>query len=150
MPPTIHQLLQDPVIKTMYRTIPEVPPSLAWGQPWQLWAVTHEGRWGTKRFATYREVWSRAVELIRNPDKYADVSIVSRRVLYPPPPFYDWTTREGRWCCRCRRPSEFRTWPDSHHALRSQPALATDEPYRCYYCGIRRAGQPHYLPWRGY
>lgn len=143
MPPTIHALLDDPVFKAMFKRPPPRHPALAWGEPWLLWAETHDGRWGRKLFATYPEVWARAVACIRDRDKFRDVSIVSRRVLYPPPALASWH-HSFEWCSRCRRPTEFRLRSPQHHAMKEMVVISDDEPYRCHYCGIRRLAMPSY------
>jgi hypothetical protein len=146
MPPTLRELLADPVFRMYYTRQPRLPETLQWGEPWQVWAVTHEGRWGSRMFATYAEAFSKLMELYKKPDKFRDMCIVSRRVLYPPPNKAFWRASLYSWCSRCRRPSEFRQRSPDHHALRSQPVLTEDAPRRCFYCGIRKAAMPHYAP----
>jgi hypothetical protein len=83
-----------------------------------------------------------AVKVIRS-DDYLDVSIVNKRYLTAP--LRSLTTAldvaglsRYPWCPRCRRPTYYGAFTEKHHALRLQPALTTDEPFRCYYCGIRK------------
>jgi DNA-directed RNA polymerase subunit RPC12/RpoP len=143
MPPTIHVLLADPIYRAMMLTPPRIPPTLAWGEPWMVWAETTDHRWGRKMFPTYEAAWGRAREIIRNREKFRDVAVVSRRIMFPPPAHAQWA-RGQDWCSRCRRPSEFRLRTPQHHALRSQPTLTDDDPHRCHYCGIRRVAMPYY------
>ena len=143
VPPTIHELLNDPVMRAYYKTRPHLPRTLEWGEPWLVWATSHDGKWGRKTFESYTLAWEKMVELYRNTDKYRDVALVSRRVFYPPPVKAIWPARFD-WCSRCRRPSEFRERSPEHHALRTMPVLTEDAPRRCYYCGIRRAAMPWY------
>src|SRR5688500_17149000 len=41
VPPTLRELLADPVFRLYYTRAPKLPEGLSWGQPWQVWAVTH-------------------------------------------------------------------------------------------------------------
>jgi DNA-directed RNA polymerase subunit RPC12/RpoP len=142
MPPTIHALLDDPVMRAYYRQVPRLPATLEWGDPWMIWARTPTNQWGKKLFPTYAAAWSRAVECIKDPARFSDVAVVSRRFFYPPPAHATWE-RGQEWCSRCRRPTEFRYRDETHHALRGA-VLGEDEPFRCYYCGIRRIAMPEY------
>lgn len=146
MPPTLRELLADPVFRMYYKKEPRLPESLQWGEPWQMWAVTHDGRWGTRKFETYAEAWAKTIEFYRQPDKFRDVCIVSRRVMFDPPPRAFWSASKFSWCSRCRRPSEFRQRSPQHHALRSMPVLTDDNPRRCYYCGIRKVAMRFWVP----
>lgn len=143
MPPTIHELLSDDVMRRYYTRVPRLPATLQWGDPWMVWATDHEGRWGSKMFPGYRVAWEKAFEMIKNTARYRDVAIVSRRVLFAPPAHAVWPAKFD-WCSRCRRPSEFRERSPQHHALRGLPVLTEDSPRRCYYCGIRRVAMPWY------
>jgi hypothetical protein len=143
-PPTLHTLLEDPVYRRMFKTIPRLPSSLQWGNPWAVWGRTVDGPWRGKLFTTYADAWSMVVKCLRN-SNYEDVSIVSRRMMIAPPPGATWDW-QFEWCSRCRRPTSFAVRPN-HHALRSAPALITDtsEPrQRCYYCGMRAVSMPSY------
>lgn len=143
-PPTIRALLDDPVYRRMFKTIPAIPPSLQYGNPWAVWARTYEGKWRGGLFPDYRTAWAVVVKNVRNED-IEDVSIVSRRFMMSPPSGAHWDWRYG-WCSRCRRPTSFANRPN-HHALRNAPALITDtaEPKkRCYYCGMREVSMPIY------
>jgi len=148
MPPTLRELLADPVYKMYFTRRLTVPDSLAHGQPWQVWAVTYEGRWGSRLFEEYTDAWAKAVTLNKDSERFRDVAIVSRRVMFAPPPRLAWSGSKFAWCSRCRRPSEFRVRTPDHHALRSQPVLTDDAPRRCYYCGIRKAAMLAYTPTR--
>lgn len=146
MPPTLRELLADPVYRMYYAREPHLPEALEWGEPWLVWAVTHEGQWGKKTFETYAEAWSKVVELYKKPDKIRDICVVSRRMMFAPPRRALWKASVHSWCARCRRPSEFRQRSPEHHALRSQPVLTDDAPRRCYYCGIRKIAMPFWTP----
>jgi hypothetical protein len=146
-PPTIHDLLDDPVYRKMLLTPPAIPGPLTWGDPFMLWAQREDGVWASKAFPTYRDAWAKAVPIIKDRDKYTDLAIVSKRVFLPPPRLATWPVSLS-WCSRCRRPSSFQAWdPARHHALKRsarQAILTDDEPYRCWYCGIRRCAMPYY------
>jgi DNA-directed RNA polymerase subunit RPC12/RpoP len=143
VPPTIHELLADAVMRSYYKTRPTIPRTLEWGEPWMVWATDHEGKWGRKTFQSYTLAWDKVIQVYRNTDRYRDVALVSRRVFFPPPVEARWRSTYD-WCSRCRRPSEFRERSPEHHALRTMPVLTEDAPRRCYYCGIRRAAMPRY------
>jgi hypothetical protein len=143
-PPTLHYLLEDPVYRRMFKTVPILPLSLQWGQPWAVWARRDDGRWQGGNFATYRDAWGVVVKALRSP-LYEDVSVISRRMMFDPPGDAVWDY-PFLWCSRCRRPSSFMVRPN-HHALRRAPARITDpsEPRdRCYYCGMRQVAMPAY------
>jgi hypothetical protein len=169
-PPTIFELLSDPIYRAYVKRVPSAHPLLEHGDPWQVWARFTDGKWRTGLFSTYADAWRVLVKYYRRDQitPVEDIALVSRRVFYGPPG--EWrkvrvrvpakgnqpaTTRiEERWystyhwdaglewCGRCRRPTVYRKLHPSHHALKRQPCLAEDEPLRCMYCGMRRAGAP--------
>lgn len=136
----------DPIFRMYYCRRLTLPDSLQWGEPWQLWAVNHDGQWGMRMYADYGEAWGKLTKIYKDPDRFRDVTLVSRRVLHAPPPKLVWNAARYPWCSRCRRPSEFRERSPQHHALRLQPVLTDDEPRRCYYCGMRKIAMPVYYP----
>lgn len=168
-PPTIRDLMDDPVYRSYMRTPPVTigNPSLTFGQPWQIWVQTRDDRWKTGRFSTYPQAFNMMARAVKAPNA-SDVALVSRRVFFPPPGVWEQykvkvrrrdgsvviETRERwvqtfifddirfEWCPRCRRPTEFRWLHWTHHALRQQPCLTEDDPHRCMYCGIRRVAVP--------
>jgi hypothetical protein len=143
-PPTMRVLLEDPVYRAMFKTIPHLAPSLAYGQPWAVWGRLTTGKWRGGKFHTYADAWRVVVKAVRS-TTYEDVAIVSRRQLFAPPPGAIWDYPFA-WCSRCRRPTMFAVRPN-HHALRDAPVLITDrsEPRdKCYYCGMRRVAMPAY------
>jgi hypothetical protein len=162
-PPTLRELAGDPVYRTYLRTPPRLPESLRWGFPWRLWVershTPYETRWLTKKYHTYTEAWNKAVAVLRHPETI-DVCIVSIRHFFDPPIVHTQKLRNKKtkrviirqiywlpepqfdWCFRCRRPSTFTMLPSDHHALRTQAVVSPESPYRCYFCGIRRAGMP--------
>lgn len=167
-PPTIHDLLSDPVYALYVAATPARHPLLEGTAAWQVWVRDDTNRW---RFGM-KDEYADALDLAhRQMARGAeDVAIVSRRVFYGPPG--EWRKYKARvpakpklnipeqveirekwvptmtwdagleWCARCRRPSSFRLLTENHHAMRHQPVRSDDEPARCYYCGIRRAAMP--------
>lgn len=141
---------------------------------WQVWIASepshsqHEGhasfRWKGGKFHTYREAYAVVAKALKaktsdNKPKYYDMSISSRIQLFSPhhtltPDLQaitsshnmltTYTSENLEWCGRCRRPTMFEWAMRSHHALRSSPAITTDDPYRCFYCGIRKVAMPRY------
>jgi hypothetical protein len=162
-PPTMVELLDIPVFREYMEAHPTSRnPGLMRPGAWWVWARMTDGTWKRGTFDDYGRAWDVAQRYLAR-DTVADVAVVSKRVLFAPPG--EWRKFRQRrpdgsstiverwvptytvpigleWCARCRRPSTFRHWSATHHALRLQPTLATDEPLRCYYCGIRRAGLP--------
>jgi hypothetical protein len=53
-----------------------------------------------------------------------------------------WEGYDLHWCGRCRRPVNWLPLFENHHALRRQPAVATDDNNRCILCGIRWIATP--------
>lgn len=149
MPPTLRELLADPVYRMYYLREPKLPPGLQHGDPWLVWAVNHDGQWGKRMFSEYADAWAKVISIYKQPDRFRDVAVVSRRMMFAPPEKATWRSTFA-WCARCRRPSEFRVRSPQHHALRGQPVLTDDEPRRCYYCGIRKAAMLNYRPDRGW
>jgi hypothetical protein len=142
-------------------------PALTMGEPWQVWVQVGDTKWKTGRFTSYADAFNMMARAVKA--NVLDAVLVSRRVFFPPPGEWEeykvrvrdprtkgirievrerwvqtfhWDDIRLEWCPRCRRPSEFRRLHWTHHALRSQPCLTDDDPYRCMYCGIRRAAVP--------
>lgn len=172
-PPTLRELLQIPAYRKYFTTIPALTIKST-APMWQVWIATsatdsHEGhssfRWKGGKFHTYREAYSvvakalKAKDSTTNKPKYYDMCITSRIQLFTPPVLLTpdlslitathnrlatYVSESLDWCGRCRRPSTFEWAMRSHHALRSAPAITTDDPYRCFYCGIRKIAMPRY------
>lgn len=166
--PTMRALLDDPLYRPYAKRVPREHPANKTGDPWQLWVDAGSGRWLTRTYTDYREVWPTFIAKVR--DHTADPTIVSRRVFYAPPGEWyrvkvrlpqatlkhpegyrvEWRWRQKffwpeidlHWCGRCRRPSYWMPLFDSHHALRRMPAVTTEDNHRCIICGIRWIAQP--------
>lgn len=144
-PPDIRTLLEDPTFAKFMRTRPRMPanathPSMP--PAWAMWVLLDTDKWRTAEFRVYDDAYKKMKQLLKN-DRVVDLSIVSKRVMMPPPEGLSWAGRQ-RWCGRCRRPSLFRT-SLGHRALRGAE-LTLDDPERCFYCGIRLVALPRYSP----
>lgn len=168
-PPTLRDLLQIPAYRKYFATNPRLT-SHTRSEPWQVWIASLDPssrtslRWKGGKFHTYKEAYqvvgkALAARTPQGKHRYYDAVIVSRVQLFAPRHMLtpslsaltaehnlmiDTMEEELSWCGRCRRPSSFPWASRRHHALRSVPALTTDEPYRCFYCGIRKASMPRY------
>lgn len=145
-PPSLGQLLEDEYFARMMRrniVLPENLTAPTLSPPFALWRLRDDGRWQRGQYQTYADAFRAMKKFIAMPTT-ADLSIVSKRKMFPPPIGFRWNTRLYSWCGRCRRPSTFRT-RYSHHALVGV-AMTTDESRRCYYCGIRQVALPRYSP----
>lgn len=144
-PPTFHDLYDDPVFKRYVHARPRI--AVATHEPWVVLArrsgTIEAPRWAMRPFVDYREALDKALSL--DPGKFDDVAIICKPKLWRPPMDFTWS-HPFIWCGRCRRPSRFimMARPERHPMLRNAPAITRDEPYRCYYCGMRRAAQPVY------
>ena len=147
-PPTLLELLEDPIFAKFMRTRPRIPANLARASltpMWHVWLLTTEDTWKRGRFHTYDEAYRAMKKRLVLPTT-ADVAIVNIRMFTPPPAQFYWRHRRNPWCARCRRPSLFIT-RYTHRAL-GNAETTVDEPNRCFYCGIRRAALPNYSPRR--
>lgn len=148
-PPTIRELLADPEYKRYFLQAPRIPDHLNRdGQAWQVWVRVEKAQhatgvtyaWRGTRHGSYREAIAEGVQPALRLPNMVDVAVVSRRVSFMPPDALTRLIPRGRtmdWCRRCRRPSSFDTRM-IHHALVNAPAITTDDPERCFYCGGRR------------
>jgi DNA-directed RNA polymerase subunit RPC12/RpoP len=143
MPPTLRELLRNDTFRQFMKTRPRLPEHLLTGDPWMVWAKTTRNTWINPRFATYDLAWKQSVAMMRDVDEYADISLISRRVLMPPPAYLlplmnEYEMLGFEWCGRCRRPTKFKLSTSRHHAVRGFPTVTEDDPVRCYYCGQRQ------------
>lgn len=169
-PPGIHELMDDPQFRAYMKKIPPTHHANVGGEPWRLWVNATEGRWLTRTYASYPDVWPVFLKHFRDG---RDVTITSRRVFYAPPgewyrvkvrkprrPTPDdksttqvvietrwrqtffWDGLDLHWCGRCRRPVYWMPLFPDHHALRKYPAVSTEDNVRCMICGIRWVATP--------
>lgn len=157
LPPTLAELLDDPVYRTYMKKPPRLPDTMTFGTPWAVWARTRTGKWRGGLFETYQQAWPVTIRAMRS-DKIQDVSLISRRKLFTPPVRIEEykarlvasqkivvRTREipilahllvwpFEWCPRCRRPTMYELF-DKHHA--AQIPIDPNAP-RCWFCSLRR------------
>lgn len=168
-PPAIRVLMDDPIFRAYMKKAPYLPLNLRTGEPWQLWVNAGQGRWLTRTYASYRDVWPVFVKRFRT----EDTTITSRRVFFAPPgewfrvkvrktrrptpedksttkmviewrwrQLFFWDAVDLHWCGRCRRPVYWMPLFADHHALRRLPAVSEEDNYRCVICGIRWIATP--------
>lgn len=154
-PPTLIELLRDPVWRKMFTTAPALASSqrLPSAMPWSVYVVTEAPerpagvRWRVVRCPTYPDAYQRVRRLLSAPvPDQLDLCVTSRGVEYAPPPGFDWRRRwplvDLEWCARCRRPSSFRP-THGRHALIGSPVVRPGVR-RCYFCGIAVDGMFRY------
>lgn len=134
-PPSMRELLGDPIYRKFVKTIPRLSPTLAWGNPWAVWARRRDGRWMGGQFPDYTTAWAVVVKKVRDHD-FEDVALVSKRQLFTRLPVGYQVPWGYDWCSRCRRPTTYGIRPH-HHALRKAPVITHEDAHRCYYCGAR-------------
>lgn len=145
-PPNIRVLMEDAAFRKMMRTRPRLPANLLRPQlspPWLVWVLTTGGKWKKGNFSTYDEAYKKFKEMLER-EGTEDVCITSKRFLMPPPEGFRWQSSKFPWCPRCRRPSLFQ-YKLNHRGI-DFPEIVTDEPIRCFYCGIRQGAFPRYSP----
>lgn len=144
VPPTLRELREDPIYARYIGRNPRLPENVRGGMPWQIVARRHVeapgSTWALKLMPSYADAYRRVLRMIED-TQWEDMAIVSRRTLFKPPVGFTWDEGRFRWCGRCRRPTLFR-FMRSHPALKNAPVLTDDEPFRCYYCGMRQVAQP--------
>lgn len=169
--PTMRDLMDDPTYRAYMKHMPPYHHSNTHGEPWQLWVRMENGRWLTRRYATYREVWPVFVSRFRTEGQ--DPTITSRRVFYAPPgewykvkvrkprrptpdnaattrivvedrwrQLFFWEGYDLKWCGRCRRPVVWQKLYPGHHAIKDFPAVSEEDNVRCVICGIRWCAMP--------
>jgi hypothetical protein len=164
--PPMRALMDDPIFRAYMKRVPTTHAANQHGEPWQLWVRTHDGRWLTKTYEKYQDVWPVFVGRFK---RGQDPTIVSRRIFYAPPgqwykakvrlprptpsgtthrienrwkQTFFWDGSDLHWCGRCRRPSYWMPLFSSHHALRKLPAVSEENNFRCILCGIRWIATP--------
>lgn len=150
-PPSLRMLWDDDTYRSFLERKPRLPTNLQHGQPWMvaarwtddyIYEMNKSRAWAHRNYCDYFQALDFALELLDR-RAIADVAVISRRKLYQPFVNFTWEPRFS-WCGRCRRPTLFRKTSAAHHALRNAPAITLEDPYRCYYCGMRRVAQPNY------
>lgn len=142
----MRELLRDEYFRGMMQrnlVLPSNLTSSVLSPPFLLWRLTTDNRWQRGEFSTYVDAFNAMRRQLKKDDT-ADIAIVSKRKMFPPPMGFRWNRREYTWCARCRRPSTFRV-RYTHHAMRGVE-ITTDDSIRCFYCGIRRVALPRHSP----
>lgn len=136
-PPTLRELLQHSLYREFFKRPVKTHPTST-GKPWMVVGITPDGRFGHREAATYREAFAHAKELLSH-RKIRDVSIVSLNTITPEPKFAGVLMDVGdAWCGRCRRPTVFRRYGDTHPAMKHLPVIVPNQ-HRCYFCGIQQS-----------
>jgi hypothetical protein len=138
-PPTLKELLADPVYRKYFLTQPNLPHAATLlDNPWFVFAQQYDGKWLGRPLSNYARCITMMKTLYSARDDIRDVSIVSRRVMFGPPDNFSWHARTDwqadGWCSRCRRPTLFRK-DAGLHALRQSPVIQPGVR-RCYFCGM--------------
>lgn len=136
-PPTMRDLLADPVMKRVILKTPRLPGRMPTPKPFRVVGIRVDEKWAMKDCEDYAEAFVFVKSFLRRPEKYTDAVITCRPVAFGPPPGLEMATRMA-WCGHCRRPSVFRYLSPSHPVLKRWPVLSDDEVKRCYYCGARQ------------
>lgn len=144
--PPMPELLSDEIYSAYMRKRPRLPESAQHGSPWRILAkrvsVDEKTSWALRDMPTYDDAYRRMLKLLAQPDKWADVVIISKRRFYSPPKGFEWDTKLD-WCGRCRRPTMFKVMWKRHPALRDAPVVQySDDLHRCVFCGVRQGFGP--------
>lgn len=145
-PPTMRTLLQDDAFRKMMKTRPRVPASLVYAgstPAWHVWVLMMNDKWKRGKFHTYDEAYRKMKDMLGR-DDVQDVSVTCIRLMFAPPVGFDWQWEKYPWCARCRRPSLF--FERLTHRAINFEQITYDEPYRCFYCGIRKVALPRHSP----
>lgn len=134
-------LLKDPLFREYYLKVPRFPHHIEHPTPWTLW-VSRQNKWASKNFAVWKDAFLFARPHIKEWD---DFSIVSRIILFTPPPNVRNAYRHLQWCYRCRRPTTFKAYA-RHHALRNDIHRYFSEWPVCLYCGCREDAEHRMYP----
>ena len=108
------------------------------GQPWQIVALRKDGKWANGFRPDFVSSF-KAIKKLHKTGEYVDFGIVSRNRIFNTPRILSDRLCDSasghEWCGRCRRPTIFRVYGSSHHALRHAPVVVAYRR-RCFYCGI--------------
>lgn len=154
---SIHELLDDPVYKKYFCTVPKLPAVTRLSPPWRLYAKVEGRGWAKRDFETYPQAFRAfsklrptlldaaivclpmtlepPTKIVRVKGKFVKGVQVTREVLWQPNLANQ--PDDHHWCGRCRRPTVFRFFTQ-HHAFRGENAMLMDPTVRrCVICGIR-------------
>ncbi|MGH7954726.1 MAG: hypothetical protein ACREOZ_02070, partial [Gloeomargaritales cyanobacterium] len=81
-PPTLRDLLTIPIYRQYFKSVPDMP-SVEVKHPWHLWARKADNSgWSSRACPDYATAYSIVRALYPQTDKYDDLCIVSRSVLF--------------------------------------------------------------------
>lgn len=134
---TLPHLLKDEEYVTYFKRNTRVFEH-AGENPWQVVALKNDGKWANGFRPTFKQAFL-AVKKLHHTGEYQDFSIIARNRIFATPRVLadrlcDAASGE-EWCGRCRRPTRFRYYGRSHHALRHAPVVVVGRT-RCFFCGI--------------
>lgn len=155
---SLRELLQDPIYKKYFVTIPKLPDAAykCSTPPWRVLYRDTTG-WKSRNATTYKEAF-----LILKESDFLDGAITCRRLQFSPPtrrvrlkgkyyllqdgtkqqvvrdiiwrPKLDSFESTHYWCPYCRRPTIF-SYYRKHHAMKTQVQL-DPSVLRCSICGV--------------
>jgi hypothetical protein len=135
--PTLTQLLSHEEYASYFERNVRVYESTT--QPWEITAQRRNGHWAVGFRDTFQEARDKVFTLLDS-GLYVDASIIARNRIFRIPRFVDKLELMpigSEWCGRCRRPTYFKYYAHTHHALKWAPIIVEGR-FRCYYCGIDR------------
>lgn len=135
-PPTFREMLDlDPTWKSFILKTPRLPAGCRPAEPFRVWGIRVDDKWAGKSCSDYAAAFAVVKSMLRQPEKYRDVTLICRPVAFGPPA--GMTMPMGMdWCGHCRRPSVFRR-VHSHPAMKRWPVISDEDVKRCYYCAAR-------------
>lgn len=154
---TIHELLDDPVYKKYFCTVPKLPDVPRIAPPWRLYAKVEGKGWAKRDFPSYQGAFRAfgklrpglldaaivclpmlldpPTKVVKIKGKYVNGVQVTKEILWQPK--LEGHEQDHHWCGRCRRPTTFGYFT-KHHAFRGENARLMDPSVRrCVICGIR-------------
>lgn len=135
---TLPQLLRDEEYATYFKRNTRVYESADPDRRYQIVALKKDGKWANGFRPDFKSAFL-AVKKLHKTGDFKDFGIVARNRIFTTPTILaerlcDPTSGQ-EWCGRCRRPTVFRTYHTTHHALRHAPVTIAGRS-RCFYCGI--------------
>lgn len=134
-PPTIRELLKDPVMKSVILKTPRLPGGSRPAEPFRVWGIRHDSKWAGKNHPDYASAFAMVKKMLGQPEVYQDAVIICRPVGFRPPQSLHMPAGTS-WCGHCRRPTVYRR-TRSHAAMKKWPVISDDDVKRCYYCAGR-------------
>lgn len=136
-PPTLAQLLDDPIYRTYVLRTPRLPAGCQTATPFRVWGIRTDDKWAGKLFPTYRDAFGLVKKMLALPDQYRDVVVTVRPMGFSAPEGLHMES-EFSWCGHCRRPTVYRRMT-SHAAMRKWSVVSDEDVLRCFYCAARQS-----------